>query len=331
MALQMTTLQGTLRGPNGVALTGATLRFVLSHAAADLASNTALVRTPVDVVSDDEGAVSVDLWPNGNGFNNTYYDVRAYTTDENGIVSTYEFGQVQVPTVGPVDLADLLEEGVLRALDVEEQVLQGAIRAETAAQTAETSAATYNETALEERLNQRVDDWTSEAETDLKHFHEWTVAIDGDEDTFYPVVLAQDKTRFNDIEIVRSYNEDRGDAGVMSLHARFVGTGGSWGGNPCLLVPQFYTYRYQEAMARFGHVAHGRSAAFWLRGGGFQYCVRCTDPTADPQVYLTRTLILDHETDDHDWWVEPLTAVDPDMLPNDFGLTDAVDDAANQA
>ena len=169
------------------------------------------------------------------------------------------------------------------------------------------------------------------AEIDLKHFHEWTVTIDGDEDTFYPVVLAQDKTRFNDIEIVRSYNEDRGDAGVMSLHARFVGTGGSWGGNPCLLVPQFYTYRYQEAMARFGHVAHGRSAAFWLRGGGFQYCVRCTDPTADPQVYLTRTLILDHETDDHDWWVEPLTAVDPDMLPNDFGLTDAVGEAANQA
>ena len=165
MALQMTTLQGTLRGPNNVALAGATLRFVLSHAAADLASNTALVRTPVDVVSNDEGAVSVDLWPNDNGFNNTYYDVRAYTTDKNGIVSTYEFGQVQVPTVGPVDLADLLQEGVLRALGVEEQVLQGAIRAETAAQTAEASAATYNEAALEGRLNQRVDDWTSEAET----------------------------------------------------------------------------------------------------------------------------------------------------------------------
>ncbi|KMW56986.1 hypothetical protein AIOL_001944 [Candidatus Rhodobacter oscarellae] len=157
MALQTTTLQGILRGPDGVALSGATLRFVLSHTAADVGSNTALVRTPVDVVSGNDGSVAVDLWPNANGFENTHYDVRAYANDENGKAVTYEFGKLQVPEVGPADLAELLGAGVLRAQGVEGQVLDAAVRAEMAAQSARASANEIDVGSLEGRLEDRVD------------------------------------------------------------------------------------------------------------------------------------------------------------------------------
>ena len=163
MALQTTTLQGILRGPDGVALAGATLRFVLSHTAADVGSNTALVRTPVDVVSGNDGSVSVDLWPNANGFENTHYDVRAYAKDENGKAITYEFGKLQVPDAGPADLAELLGEGVLRAQGVEGQVLDAAVRAETAAQSARASADEIDVASLEGRLEDRVDAFTAGA------------------------------------------------------------------------------------------------------------------------------------------------------------------------
>ncbi len=163
MALQTTKLQGILRGPDGVALAGATVRFVLSHTAVDVGSNTALVRTPVDVETDDDGSVSVDLWPNANGFDNTHYDVRAYTTDEHDKPVIYEFGQLQVPTVGPVDLADLLGAGVLRAKGVEGQVLDAAIRAAEAADRSEKSAEKYNEPAVELRLNGRFDKFLADS------------------------------------------------------------------------------------------------------------------------------------------------------------------------
>ncbi len=124
----------------------------------DVGSNTALVRTPVDVVSGNDGSVSVDLWPNANGFENTHYDVRAYANDENGEAVIYEFGKVQVPEVGPADLAKLLGAGVLRAQGVEGQVLDAAIRAETAAQSSRASADEIDVASLEGRLEDYVDE-----------------------------------------------------------------------------------------------------------------------------------------------------------------------------
>lgn len=176
-----------------------------------------------------------------------------------------------------------------------------------------------------------VDAFVANARTDLTYMHEWQITVEGDEDKFYPVLVKQDFARFNNIEIVRGYSEARGQAGLMAVHARFVGTGGSWGGNACILVPEIYAYRYQPAMARWGQVAHRYYAAFWLRGGGYQYRVRSSNRNSGTTVYLTRTQIYDNPNDIYNWWVEPLEAVDADMLPNDFGLSGGRGDVANQA
>ena len=150
-ALPKTTLQGILRGPDGAALGGARLRFQLSHTGADLGSSSLLATTPVEVISAADGAVSAELWPNANGFSNSHYVVTAFVSDGSSEVA-YEFGKIQVPNVGPADIADLLGAGVLRKQSVEAQVIEGALRAEGAAQRAEDIAASYNEAAVEARI-----------------------------------------------------------------------------------------------------------------------------------------------------------------------------------
>ena len=131
-------ITGTLRRPDGTPMADATVTFTLSHTESDLTSDTIVLAHPVNVQTDNEGLLTAELWANNRGFQNSHYTVQAVVR-ENGQNTAYDLGRMQVSEDGPTDLEQLLTEDVVRALNIDEQTLAAAVRAETAAQNARTS------------------------------------------------------------------------------------------------------------------------------------------------------------------------------------------------
>ena len=75
-----------------------------------------------------------ELWSNDRGFQNSHYVVSVIVRGE-----ATPLGRIQVTEDGSTDLEQLLTEEVVRALDIDEQTLAAAVRAETAAQNARAS------------------------------------------------------------------------------------------------------------------------------------------------------------------------------------------------
>ena len=132
--LPLIAIEGTLRKPDGSPLADATVTFTLSHTEADLTSDTVLLKHPVHVQTNDEGFLSAELWSNDRGFQNSHYTVQAVAGGD-----PYDLGSIHVTEDGSTDLEQLLTEEVVRALDIDEQTLAAAVRAETAAQNARAS------------------------------------------------------------------------------------------------------------------------------------------------------------------------------------------------
>ena len=134
-------IEGHLRKPDGSPLADAIVTFTLSlDADSDLTSDTVVLAEPVSVRTDNEGLLRVQLWANDRGFQNSHYVVEAVVrgTDRD---TPYKLGRMQVTEDGSTDLEQLLTEEVVRALDIDEQTLAAAVRAETAAQNARASQA----------------------------------------------------------------------------------------------------------------------------------------------------------------------------------------------
>lgn len=143
MSLPRITVQGYLRMPDGTPMANARVKFALSHTDSDLSSDTVVTPHPVEALTDGNGHLSVDLWSNDRGFQNTHYNVVAIVTEHQRDIS-YRLGRMQVTENGSTDLEQLLTEQVVRSLGVDEQTLEAALRAETAAQAAAADAAAVN-------------------------------------------------------------------------------------------------------------------------------------------------------------------------------------------
>lgn len=152
MTLQTTTVQGILRDPLGNPFAGAKLKFQLSTRAADVNANTALLSVPVEVTSAPDGNVTIDLWPNANGLENSHYVVTAEATID-GKSHTFDYGKVQVPVAGPVELGTLLSLPVAEDLGVSEQTMAAAAEAKAAAAAAAASAATLDMSAVQAQVD----------------------------------------------------------------------------------------------------------------------------------------------------------------------------------
>lgn len=152
MTLQTTTVQGILRDPLGNPFAGAKLKFQLSTRAADVNANTALLSVPVEVTSAPDGNVTIDLWPNANGLENSHYVVTAEATID-GKSHTFDYGKVQVPVAGPVELGTLLSLPVAEDLGVSEQTMAAAAEAKAAAAAAAASAASVDMPALQMQVD----------------------------------------------------------------------------------------------------------------------------------------------------------------------------------
>ena len=141
-------IEGHLRKPDGTPLADAIVTFTLSlDADSDLTSDTIVLAEPVSVRTDDEGLLRVQLWANDRGFQNSHYVVEAVVRGADRD-TPYKLGIMQVTEDGSTDLEQLLTEEVVRALDVDEQTLAAAVRAETAAQNARASQEAVNPAAI---------------------------------------------------------------------------------------------------------------------------------------------------------------------------------------
>lgn len=175
MSLPRITVQGYLRMPDGTPMVNARVKFALSHTDSDLSSDTVVTPHPVEALTDGNGHLSVDLWSNDRGFQNTHYNVVAIVTEHQRDIS-YRLGRMQVTENGSTDLEQLLTEQVVRSLGVDEQTLEAALRAEIAAQAAAANAEILDEPALEARLVAAID----QHHADLYEAGVWTPNFGGD-------------------------------------------------------------------------------------------------------------------------------------------------------
>ncbi len=122
-------IEGYLRKPDGSPVTDTTVTFTLSHTDSDLSSDSVVLARPVHVSTNDQGFLRAQLWSNDRGFQNSHYEVAVIVSGQ-----ATPIGKIRVTEDGSTDLEQLLTEDVVRALDVDEQTLAAAVRAETAAQ-----------------------------------------------------------------------------------------------------------------------------------------------------------------------------------------------------
>ncbi|MCG7574841.1 hypothetical protein MHM39_14815 [Phaeobacter sp. CNT1-3] len=148
MTFPTTTVQGTLRDPDGTAIGGARLVFKLSHADTDLATNTAIAQGVKTVITASDGTFTVDLWPNVNGAKSTHYDVEAFANGQR-----LNYGKIQVPETGPVELATLLRTTIVVSKDVSAELAASVLRAETAAQEARNHAESVDMPAVQAQVD----------------------------------------------------------------------------------------------------------------------------------------------------------------------------------
>lgn len=148
MTFPTTTVQGTLRDPDGTAIGGARLVFKLSHADTDLATNTAIAQGVKTVITASDGTFTVDLWPNVNGAKSTHYGVEAFANGQR-----LSYGKIQVPETGPVELATLLRTAIVVSKDVSAELAASVLRAETAAQEARNHAESVDMPALQAQVD----------------------------------------------------------------------------------------------------------------------------------------------------------------------------------
>ena len=111
MPLTTTTIAGQVAVPDGAAINGAFIRFVLSKTDTDDAADIALVPRVVSLPLASDGTVSASLWPNTRGLLGTYYVVAVVFFGEvYGRDKTYPMGGIVVPESGlTVQLQDLLD------------------------------------------------------------------------------------------------------------------------------------------------------------------------------------------------------------------------------
>jgi hypothetical protein len=145
--------------------------------------------------------------------------------------------------------------------------------------------------------------------------NEQVISVEGDANTYYPVVITinHSKTWNSRISIYKNLGSrtpsypGNHDNGTSSMWAMYEGCYNGWDGNGGYIVTKYVRQPYANLISKAEHA--GNSAGklvVYLRGGGCEYRV-CTDYRAGVSVYYERTEISGYI--DYPVYVEPTTSV----------------------
>lgn len=145
--------------------------------------------------------------------------------------------------------------------------------------------------------------------------NEQVINVEGDANTYYPVVITIDgtKTWNSRISIYKnlgsrtpSYPGNHSN-GTSSMWAMYEGRYHGWDGNSGYIVTKYVRQPYANLISKAEHAGNSVGAlVVYLRGGGCEYRV-CTDYRRDVNVYYERTEISGDSN--YSVYVEPTTSV----------------------
>lgn len=145
--------------------------------------------------------------------------------------------------------------------------------------------------------------------------NEQVINVEGDANTYYPVVITIDgtKTWNSRISIYKnlgsrtpSYPGNHSN-GTSSMWAMYEGRYNGWDGNSGYIVTKYVRQPYANLISKAEHAGNAAGKlVVYLRGGGCEYRV-CTDYRAGVSVYYERTEISGYSN--YPVYVEPTTSV----------------------
>ena len=145
--------------------------------------------------------------------------------------------------------------------------------------------------------------------------NEQVINVEGDANTYYPVVITIDDTKTwnSRISIYKnlgsrtpSYPGNHSN-GTSSMWAMYEGRYSGWDGNSGYIVTKYVRQPYANLISKAEHADNSVGAlVVYLRGGGCEYRV-CTDYRAGVSVYYERTEISGYSN--YPVYVEPTTSV----------------------
>ena len=145
--------------------------------------------------------------------------------------------------------------------------------------------------------------------------NEQVISVEGDANTYYPVVITinHSKTWNSRIAIHKnlgsrtpSYPGNHGN-GTSSMWAMYEGRYSGWDGNSGYIVTKYVRQPYANLISKAEHAGNSVGAlVVYLRGGGCEYTV-CTDYRGGINVYYERTEISGESNSPV--YVEPTTSV----------------------
>ena len=145
--------------------------------------------------------------------------------------------------------------------------------------------------------------------------NEQVISVEGDANTYYPVVItiSRSKTWNSRIAIHKnlgsrtpSYPGNHGN-GTSSMWAMYEGRYHGWDGNSGYIVTKYVRQPYANLISKAEHAGNSVGAlVVYLRGGGCEYTV-CTDYRGGINVYYERTEISGDSN--YPVYVEPTTSV----------------------
>lgn len=155
--------------------------------------------------------------------------------------------------------------------------------------------------------------------------NEQVINVEGDANTYYPVVItiSHSKTWNSRIAIHKnlgsrtpSYPGNHGD-GTSSMWAMYEGRYHGWDGNSGYIVTKYVRQPYANLISKAEHAGYSVGAlVVYLRGGGCEYTV-CTDYRGGVNVYYERTEISGDSN--YPVYVEPTTSVGNQGVLNTTG------------
>lgn len=155
--------------------------------------------------------------------------------------------------------------------------------------------------------------------------NEQVISVEGDANTYYPVVITinHSKTWNSRIAIHKnlgsrtpSYPGNHGN-GTSSMWAMYEGRYHGWDGNSGYIVTKYVRQPYANLISKAEHAGKSVGAlVVYLRGGGCEYTV-CTDYRGGVNVYYERTEISGDSN--YSVYVEPTTSVGNQGVLNTTG------------
>lgn len=145
--------------------------------------------------------------------------------------------------------------------------------------------------------------------------NEQVISVEGDANTYYPVVIKinDSKTWNSRIAIYKNLGSrtpsypGNHSGGTSSMWAMYEGRYSGWDGNSGYIITKYVRQPYANLISKAEHAGYSVGAlVMYLRGGGCEYTV-CTDYRRGINVYYERTEIGGYI--DHPVYVEPTTSV----------------------